>query len=256
MYTSRKIVPLSIKNSLQWVQNYSTWTKKPFTHLSEGAKRSDILATNVIQSFLEKGLFNDARVLFDEMTERDVVMWTAMICGYTSCNHHVHAWTLFCEMLNKGVNPNAFTLSNGLKACKTMQCLACGGLVHGVAIKHRLEGSLYVDNALLDMYATCCVSMEDACSGFRDMKKKNMVTWTTLITGYTHRGDVYGGLQFFREMLLANTGSVIKNGLESNLPVMNSIVDMYSRCGFLSEANEYFHEMTEKDLIMWNTFWL
>ena len=204
MHTARKVVLLSIKHSFQWVQNYSTWIRIPFTHLSKGTKGPAILATNVIKSFFEKGLIDDARVMFDEMPERDVVMWTAMIAGYTSCDHHVHAWTVFCEMVNKGVNPNAFTLSNVLKACKSMQCLACGGLVHGIAIKLGLEGSLYVDNALMDMYATCCVSMEDACSVFRDMKEKNMVTWTTLITGYTHRGDVYGGLQFFREMLLVS----------------------------------------------------
>lgn len=203
MYTARKIAPFTIKhNSLQWVQSHSTWTKIPYTNLSKGAKGPAILATNVIKSFFEKGLINDARVLFDEMPDRDVVMWTAMIAGYTSCDHQVHAWTVFCEMVNNGVKPNAFTLSSVLKACKSMQCLACGGLVHGVAVKHGLEGSLYVDNALMDMYATCCVSMEDACSVFRDMKEKNMVTWTTLITGYTHRGDGYGGLQVFREMLL------------------------------------------------------
>ncbi|XVF57601.1 hypothetical protein PTKIN_Ptkin06aG0218500 [Pterospermum kingtungense] len=280
MYTARKVVPFSIKHSLQWVQNYSTWTKKPFTHLPKEAKGPAILATNVIKSFFERGLIKDARDLFDEMPDRDVVMWTAMIAGYTSCNHHVHAWTVFCEMVNSGVNPNAFTLSNVLKACKSMRCLACGGLVHGVVIKHGLEGSLYVDNALMDVYATCCVSMEDACLVFRDMKEKNVVTWTTLITGYTHRGDGYGGLQVFKQMLLeeaesnphsfsiavracATIGShtfgrqihaaIAKNGLGSNLPVMNSILDMYCRCGFLSEANEYFHEMTEKNLITWNT---
>ncbi|XVF05924.1 hypothetical protein REPUB_Repub06bG0003700 [Reevesia pubescens] len=114
-----------------------------------------------------------------------------------------------------------------------------------------LRGSLYVNNALMDIYATCCVIMEDACSVFRDMKEKNMVTWTTLITGYTHKSDGYGGLQVFREILLeeaelnphsfsiavracAMIGShtfgrqihaaVIKNGFGSNLPVMNSIV--------------------------------
>ncbi|XVE63141.1 hypothetical protein DITRI_Ditri06bG0176300 [Diplodiscus trichospermus] len=280
MHTARKVVLLSIKHSLQRSQYYSTWTKIPFSQLSKEAKGPAILATNVIKSFFEKGLISQARVLFDEMPERDVVMWTAMIAGYTSCNHHVHAWTVFCEMVNKGVNPNAFTLSNVLKACKSLRYLACGGLVHGMAIKHGLEGSLYVDNALMDMYATSCVSMEGACSVFREMKEKNMVTWTILITGYTHRGDAYGGLQIFREMLLeeaelnshsfsiairacamigSNTfgrqihAAVIKNGLGSNLPVMNSMLDMYCRCGFLSEANEYFHGMTEKNLITWNT---
>lgn len=47
--------------------------------------------------------------------------------------------------------------------------------------------------------------------------------------------------------------AVIKHGCESSLPVMNSIVDMYCRCGCLSEANQYFNEMTQKDLITWNT---
>lgn len=202
MYAARKIVPLSTKHSLQWVQNYNTKTKIPIANLSKGAKGSAILATNVMKSYFDNGLIDDARSLFDEMPERDVVMWTAMIAGCTSCNQYVHAWTVFCEMVNNGENPNAFTLSNVLKACKSLQCLARGGLVHGLVIKLGLEGSLYVDNALMDMYATCCVSMEDACSIFRDMKEKNMVTWTTLIAGYTHQGDGYGGLQVFREMLL------------------------------------------------------
>jgi len=47
--------------------------------------------------------------------------------------------------------------------------------------------------------------------------------------------------------------AVIKHGFESDLPVTNSILDMYCRCGCLSEANKYFNDMTEKDLITWNT---
>lgn len=48
-------------------------------------------------------------------------------------------------------------------------------------------------------------------------------------------------------------GAVITHGFESNLPVMNSILDMYCRCGCLHEAKQYFHEMNKKDLITWNT---
>ncbi|KAJ6397315.1 hypothetical protein OIU77_018345 [Salix suchowensis] len=182
---------------------------------------------------------------------------------------------------DNNVPPNAFTISSVLKACKGMNSVFSGGLVHGLAIKRRFaEGFIYVDNALMDMYATCGVTMRDACVVFHDIKEKNVVSWTTLIAGYTHRGNGSRAVQIFREMSLegaelnphsisiavracASVGSnilgrqihtaVIKHGFESDLPVMNSILDMYCRCSYLSEAKEYFNEMSEKDLITWNT---
>ncbi|KAK2991766.1 hypothetical protein RJ640_015500 [Escallonia rubra] len=184
-------------------------------------------------------------------------------------------------MLREGADdPNAYTLSSALKACKGMKSLPCGSLVHGLAVKHGMGGSVYVDNALLDMYATCCVTMDDACVVFRDMREKNDVSWTTLITGYTHRGYGYGGLRIFRQMLMEGVepssfsfsiavractsisscthgkqihGAVYKHGLDSNVPVMNSILDMYCRCSSLCEASHCFHDMTQRDLITWNT---
>lgn len=204
--STRKLLPISsshqlpplIRNSLHWTQNCTTQLNPPFQ-----PKTPSILSTNLIKSYFEQGLIKQARILFDEMPERDVVAWTAMIAGYSSCSHHSSAWRVFYGMMRECKDhPNAFTLSSALKACKGMKSLCCGALVHGLALKHGVGGSIYVDNALLDMYATCCVSMEDACSVFRDICFKNDVSWTTLITGFTHRGDGYGGLRVFRQMLL------------------------------------------------------
>lgn len=139
--------------------------------------------------------------MFDEMPQRDVVAWTAMVEGYTSCNHHSQSWVLFSEMVRDGVSPNAFTFSSVLKACKGMKALPCGALVHGLAIKHGMEGNIYVENSVMDMYATSCASMNDACRVFRAIDVKNAVSWTTLITGFTHRGDGYMGLRVFQQML-------------------------------------------------------
>lgn len=102
------------------------------------------------------------------------------------------------------MEPNAFTFSSVLKACKGIGALSCGALVHGSAVKRGMQGSIYVENALVDMYATCCASMEDACVVFDDICEKNDVSWTTLITGFTHRGDGYGGLRVFQQMLLVS----------------------------------------------------
>jgi pentatricopeptide repeat protein len=144
--------------------------------------------------------------LFDEMPERDVVALTAMISGYTHCNEYTQAWSVFVDMVkNDNVPPNAFTISSVLKACKGMNSVFCGGLVHGLAIKRRfVEGFIYVDNALMDMYAACGVTMRDACVVFHDIKEKNVVSWTTLIAGYTHRGNGSRAAQVFREMSLVS----------------------------------------------------
>ncbi|PON81660.1 Pentatricopeptide repeat [Trema orientale] len=261
-----------IRSSLQ---NPVTQLSTPFS-----PKAPSILATNLIKSYLRKGSVKEARLVFDEMPQRDVVAWTAMVEGYTSCNQHNQSWVLFYEMVRNEVVPNAFTFSSVLKACKGMMALSCGALVHGLAIKHGMEGNIYVENSVMDMYATCCASMEDACRVFRDICVKNAVSWTTLITGFTHRGDGYMGIQVFKKMLqedaelnpfsfsiavracasigLRTSGrqiqaAVIKCGFESNLAVMNSVLDMYCRFGCLPEANQCFLEISEKNLITWNT---
>lgn len=189
-------LPSIVQNSLRKVQIGDTQYKPRPKGLPN-------LATDLIKSYFQKGLLEEAHKLFDEMSERDVVTWTAMISGYTSCYQHSLAWTMFCEMLRNGVEPNNFTISSVLKACKNMKSLSCGTLVHGLSVKIGTEGFLYVDNALMDMYGSCD-SMDDASMVFENINRKNGVSWTTLIAGYTHRGDAYSALQLFRQMLLVS----------------------------------------------------
>lgn len=47
--------------------------------------------------------------------------------------------------------------------------------------------------------------------------------------------------------------AVVKHGFESNIPVMNSMLDLYCRSNRLTEADQCFQEMAEKDSITWNT---
>nr|XP_043612768.1 putative pentatricopeptide repeat-containing protein At1g56570 [Erigeron canadensis] len=242
------------------------------------------LSTNLIRAYFDNGLIKQARQLFDEMPDRDVVAWTSMIFGYTTCKTYNSAWLVFKDMMRESFDPpNAFTFSTVFKACKGMKSLSCGGSAHGLGLKHGFVGcnnSIYVDNALLDMYATCCVTMDNACLIFREICLKNQVSWTTLIAGFTHRDDGLSALQIFREMLMEETeqsaysfsiairacagvgshtygkqihASVIKHGFDLNIPVMNSILDMYCKCNCFQEAEVCFNGMYEKDDITWNT---
>ncbi|KAF6139769.1 hypothetical protein GIB67_024046 [Kingdonia uniflora] len=281
--TSRKLLATSPTNIIPLIKNLSPWAQKPNTQTSLHTfpKGPSILATNLIVSYCTKGLLKEAHQLFDEIPERDVVAWTAMISGYTSSGHCSQSWDMFGMMMGSDdVSPNSFTVSSVLKACKEMECYYCGVMVHGLAIKYGVDGSIYVDNALMDMYVTCGDTMDDACVVFKGIRVKNVVSWTTMIAGYTHRGDGFRGLHVFRDMLqeevelnsfswsisiraCASIGSkfygeqihsaVVKHGFETNVPIGNSLVDMYCRCNSLSEAFNFFCEMVEKNLITWNT---
>ncbi|XP_010270856.1 PREDICTED: putative pentatricopeptide repeat-containing protein At1g56570 [Nelumbo nucifera] len=273
------LVPPHIRLPLVWTRGLAAHHSNDL-HLPIPTEASSILATKLVTSYFHRGRLEQARKLFDEIPNRDVVLWTAMISGYTSRGLYSNAWAVFCQMTSQGMDPNEFTISSVLKACKGMESCSCGLMVHGLALKHGLDGCIYVENTLMDMYATCCPSMDDAYMVFRHIREKNAVSWTTMITGYTHRGDVYGGLQVFRRMIqegvdlnpfscsiairaCASIGipsfgkqmhvMVIKCGFDFNLPVANSLLDMYCRCNSLSEAKRYFHEIPQKDLITWNT---
>ncbi|CAN1278454.1 Putative pentatricopeptide repeat-containing protein At1g56570 [Linum perenne] len=227
-------------NSLPtFAEDYLQWSQTSPTIFTP--KGPSVLATNLIQSYFQNGSLDDAHDLFDEMPDRDVVAWTSMVAGYASRNENWRAWRVFCDMVKNEIVPNAFTFSSVLK----------------------------------------CASMRDACLVFRHIREKNAVSWTTLITGFTHRGRSHSALRVFKQMLhsegftpncftftsvaaaCANLavlscgqqvhGGIIRRGINSNLALANALIDMYAKCGSISEAHKIFSEMSSKDLVSWTS---
>ncbi|RWW53336.1 hypothetical protein BHE74_00040198 [Ensete ventricosum] len=179
---------------------------------------SPVTATNLIKNLCSQSSFALARRLFDEMPHRDVVSWTAMISGYASNGCREDALATFCRMIASGVCPNRYTISSLLTSCRGLQSRWAGIAVHGMAVRWGIDNGAYVENALLDLYASCgCIG--DAEAMFKNMTDRTVVSWTTMIAGYTRIGNGYTGLLL---------------------------------CMNISEAKKFFHEMPLKDLITWN----
>ncbi|KAG0475013.1 hypothetical protein HPP92_014699 [Vanilla planifolia] len=251
--------------------SYVTNPVKPMSRL--------VAATNLIKFYFDRGLLSEARRVFDDLADKDVVAWTAMISGYASNARPDDAWSTFCAIGAAGVNPNAFTVSSILTACKTMEFYSCTCSVHAVAVRRGVEGQLPVENALMDAYSCSTGGMDNALQVFAGISERNAWSWTTIIAAYVRLGDGDAAVRMCRAMfqdgievnpytlsisIRACTAfeslvlgrqihsAVVKSGHGSNLPVSNSIIYMYSRCMSLSEAWKYFYEMPQKDLITWN----
>ena len=77
--------------------------------------KHDLVLQNNILNMYAKCEKLDAGQVFDQMPTKNVVIWTALITGYSQHDRLEDALHLFPHMLRLGLQPNHFTLSALLK---------------------------------------------------------------------------------------------------------------------------------------------
>ncbi|XP_010467038.1 PREDICTED: pentatricopeptide repeat-containing protein At2g04860 [Camelina sativa] len=240
------------------------------THLTKsGLDRFVYVKTSLLNLHLKMGCVTSARALFDEMPERDTVVWNALICGYSRNGYESDAWKLFTVMLQRGFSPSATTLGNLLPFCGTCGFFSQGRSVHGVAAKSGLELHSQVKNALISFYSKCS-ELDSAEVLFREMKDKNTVSWNTMIGAYSQSGLQEGAITVFKNMFEKNVEIspvtiislvsahvsqeplhclVVKCGMVNDNSVNTSLVCAYSRCGD-SDSAERLYASSDQDSIV------
>ncbi|XP_065855464.1 putative pentatricopeptide repeat-containing protein At3g13770, mitochondrial [Euphorbia lathyris] len=220
----------------------------------------------------------DARYVFDEMRERDVVSWTALISAYSQRGLCFEAMHLFLQMLRSGTEPNEFTFATVLTSCIGASGFELGRQIHSLLIKYNCESHIFVGSSLLDMYAKAGRILE-ARGVFESLPERDVVSCTAIISGYAQLGLDEEALELFRRLqregmssnyvtyaslLTALSGlaaldhgkQVHNHVLRCQLPffvvLQNSLIDMYSKCGNLDYSRRIFDSMPERTVISWN----
>ncbi|KAK4403561.1 Pentatricopeptide repeat-containing protein, mitochondrial [Sesamum angolense] len=220
-----------------------------------------------------------AKKLFDEMPDRDVISWTSMITGYCQANRHDDAVTLFQEMMTAKVKPDQITVASVLSACAHLGRLDVGKAVHDYVSNNSIKLDIYVENALIDMYCKCG-SVEKALNVFYEMKEKDSVSWTSVISGLAVNGNCDRAVDLFSQMLREGTrpihgtfvgillacvhAGLVDKGLEffrsmqkdyGLVPEMRHygcVVDLLCRAGNLHRAYEFIKNMPVfPDIVVW-----
>ncbi|KAF8411810.1 hypothetical protein HHK36_004369 [Tetracentron sinense] len=158
------------------------------------------LANNLIAMYGDFTFLDDARNLFDEMGERNLVTWTTMISMYTSVGNPVEAIGLYTMMLDyESEIPNRFTYSAALKACALVGNLELGKLIHRRVSREELHCDTVLMNTLLDMYVKCG-SLGDAQRVFDEILPANSNSWNTIIAGYSKEGQMEEAVNLFHRI--------------------------------------------------------
>ncbi|KAL9276970.1 hypothetical protein ACSQ67_025484 [Phaseolus vulgaris] len=112
-----------------------------------------ILGTALVYMYAKNGEIAKARRLFDEMPERNVVTWNAMICGLGAHGHVEDALGLFEKMKReKVVCPNGVTFVGVLSACCHAGLIDVGReIFRSMKLVYRIEPKIEHYGCLVDL---------------------------------------------------------------------------------------------------------
>jgi len=236
------------------------------------------VANALLNMYCKCGSLEDARQVFDKMSERDVVSWNAMIVGHAQNGCAGEALRFLSKMRTENIMPNSATMVSVLPACAQLAALQQGKCIHAYIIRVGFDLDVVVVTSLVDMYAKCG-SVEIACRLFEKMGRRDLVSWNAMISGYVQNGYSGKVLALFKQMQQTGTrpdtftvvsvltacaylgslqqgkwihGYVIRRGFELNVFVGTALIDMYAKCGGLEFASEVFDKMSGRDLFAWN----
>ncbi|GAB2287033.1 Pentatricopeptide repeat-containing protein At2g22410, mitochondrial [Dionaea muscipula] len=197
---------------------------------------SDIFVCNgIINMLVTCCELEAARKVFDEMCVRDLVSWNSLINGYVHRGQANEALKLYEEMKRQGVVPDEVTMLGLVSSTAQLEDLRRGREFHLYIRENGLCLTGPLCNALMDMYAKCG-DIKAAKVLFDNMRRKTVVSWTTMVVGYAKHGSLDVARKLFDDIP------------EKDVVTCNAMIGAYVQAKCCKEALALFHEMQERNV--------
>ncbi|KAI4981151.1 hypothetical protein ZWY2020_021636 [Hordeum vulgare] len=246
--------------------------------LKSGALHSSqpLAASNsLLHAYLQCGLHSHALHLLDETPRRDAATYSTLISLHCRLGAPLNAVRAFVDMLAQDddaavrANANEFTVAALLQACGLAKDGRLGRMVHGYLVTNGLCADPFVVGSLVNMYA----KVGDVVGARRLVLRlacRDVVSWTAVISGCVLNGMLAEALDVFVMMLedrvLPNNVTMLsviqacslmghselfspvhalvaRLGLEDDVSVVNSLIMMYAKNGFIEEAAQLYEDL-------------
>jgi pentatricopeptide repeat protein len=232
----------------------------------------------VLRMYCQCTHMEDAAKIFENVSGFDAFSFNSMIAGYLDSWDLDGSVRIVRSIVGEVEEWDHVSYVAVLGHCASMKDLVLGGQVHVQALKRRLELSVYIGSALVDMYGKC-ERAHDAHCVFEVLPEKNVVSWTAVMNAYNQKELFEDALQLFLDMgmervrpneltyavalnscaglaALRNGNALgacaLKTGYWRYLPVGNALVNMYSKSGCIKDACKVFISMPYRDVVSWN----
>lgn len=245
------------------------------------------IATGLIELYSKHGASHSAHKLFVEMPKRDVVLFTAMICGFSENRFGKVALDLFFQMIEERIEPTAATIATVLSISSQFKNFELGRIQHGFCLRKGFLNyeDVVLQTSLMNLYGKCG-NLGYANKVFDKMPKRNLVSWNSIINAFASQGFFEPALKLFKQMIfqgwLLPKASTFKSVLSicglttdfrkgkelhayvikcintnytelDKLVLCNALLDMYFKTGEYDSAETIFDKMQTKNVVTWTT---
>ncbi|KAJ0267245.1 putative pentatricopeptide repeat-containing protein [Hirschfeldia incana] len=205
--------------------------------MKSGYESDVFVGTSLVDMYGKCGEVVCARKVFDEMPQRNVVTWSAMIYGYSQMGENEEALLMFKEALFDNLEVNDHSFSSVISVCANSTLLELGRQVQGLCIKSSFDSSSFVGSSLVSLYSKCGV-LEGAYQAFHETPVKNLGIWNAMLKACAQHSHVQEVVELFKKMK--------RSGMKPNFITFLNVLNACSHAGLVDEGKHYFDLMKEE----------
>ncbi|CAI9259745.1 unnamed protein product [Lactuca saligna] len=136
---------------------------------------------------------------------------------------------IYTQMHRQSIPLDSFAVLHTLTSCTHLQNLPLLRHLHAHISKLGFTSNVYIMSSLLHGYSNAC--FDDARVLFDEMPERTIVTWNTMITGFSRSGNLNKARSLFDEMPIRNTAS------------WSAMIASYINSGYQKKGITLFHKM-------------
>ncbi|KAF6161039.1 hypothetical protein GIB67_007680 [Kingdonia uniflora] len=224
-----------------------------------GFDEDNFIGTAIVDLYVKCGIVDDALKVLSRMKIHNVVSWTAIISGFVQMKDYVLALEFFMKMRVVGIEINKYTITMKVSL---INMYSKGGEIGLSELLFRendvpknvdsweiiIFGFTQNHNSKRTMEMFCKMYREDqALNLLQDMMdakyRPDQVTIAAILTACSSLQSLWKGKEVH--------GYALRVGIVKDTVGGGALVNMTSKCRFLTYARRIFESMPRKDLVSW-----
>ncbi|XP_048140580.1 pentatricopeptide repeat-containing protein At5g59600 [Rhodamnia argentea] len=202
----------------------------------------------LIDMYSKCGHIKKARTVFDMMVGKDLVTFNAMVSGYAQNGFAKEAIGLVENMKFWGLKPDVVTWNTLISGFSQKgDPLAVRDLLKSMSFAG-IEPDVVSWTSVISGLVQSSKN-EDAFKTFKEMMACRIYPNSATISSLLPACATSANLRLGKEM----HGYAVVLGVENDIFVRSALLDMYAKCGLITEAKLLFSDMSEKNAVSWNS---